>query len=97
MVRQRLQAAAEAPAQPDRVRGDRVRGDRACSSGVIRTLAPDPGRPSPSLPAKQITGNGRRSRHHHSFRDPDGTDLVAEWQAAAARLFAGLGQSGRAG
>ncbi|WP_431909344.1 TetR/AcrR family transcriptional regulator [Amycolatopsis thermoflava] len=24
------------------------------------------------------------------LRDPDGTDLVAEWQAAAARLFAGL-------
>ncbi|WP_228684820.1 hypothetical protein [Amycolatopsis thermoflava] len=57
---------------------------------MIRTLALDPGRPSSSLPAKQITGNGRRSRHHHSFRDLDGTDLVAEWQAAAARLFAGL-------
>ncbi|MFD4197218.1 hypothetical protein [Amycolatopsis thermoflava] len=57
---------------------------------MIRTQAPDPGRPSSSLPAKQIAGNGRRSRHHHSFRDPDGTDLVAEWQAAATCLFAGL-------
>ncbi len=85
MVRQRLQAASEAPAQLDRVRGDRAR-----SSGVIRTQAPGPGRPSSSLPAKQITGNGRRSRHHHSFRDLDGTDLVAERQAAAARLFPGL-------
>ncbi|WP_431909347.1 hypothetical protein [Amycolatopsis thermoflava] len=57
---------------------------------MIRTQAPDPGRPSSSLRAKQITGNGRRSRHHHSLRDLDGMDLVAEWQAAATCLFAGL-------